>query len=419
MKVVTYKNNGKTFYSIVNDSFIPVHYLVSYFLQVELGNRQSNTKERRAYELLFAFKYFDKRDIDFISNIAKFKFIDPDEISMFAASCKLKAEVVKERIVTTIVTENALRNLIARNQPVENIVEEGTAKGRLETFIRFYRFVFNRTHGRSVVSEEQQKKYNQCLIDLSTSINSMGKWSTHVSDPFKSKFPDEKYFELLELIKPSNEANPFSSKIRNALITKLFIETGIRRGAVAKLKISDVFNDKEPRVRVTRTPDDVTDPRRNKAAQKTKSHVSPISPDLAKGIEYYIINIRNSLPNAHTHEFIFVTEKNCRGTLGMPLTLQSINGIFLKLSKILDVNITPHTLRHKWNEIFDEGADSLAKELNLDTQAKEDIRRYAMGWSAKSTMADVYNNFRMAVKTRDYHLARQREFSESLKNKVN
>ncbi|MCP4991742.1 MAG: hypothetical protein GY928_38480 [Colwellia sp.] len=49
--------------------------------------------------------------------------------------------------------------------------------------------------------------------------------------------------------------------------------------------------------------------------------------------------------------------------------------------------------------------------MNLDSQAKEDVRKYAMGWSANSTMADIYNNFRLAVKTREYHLSRQRKLS--------
>lgn len=419
MKVAIYQSNGKSFYSLVNDSYIPIHHLVTYFLQVEIGGKQPNTKERRAYELLFVLEYFDGRRIDLIAKIENLSFLQEAEISMFVRACKLKTKVVREKVVESIVTEKALRNLIARNQPVEHIVGKGTAHGRIDTFIQFYKFVFNRIHGRSVISKDQQVSYNKSLIELVTAKNSMGKWSKKNSDPFKSRFPGEKYFELLELIQPSCEMNPFLSKIRNSLIVKLLIETGIRRGAVAKLKIHDIFNDRQPRISITRTPDDVTDPRRNKPAQKTKAHVSPVSRELAKALEYYITNVRSCIPNTETHEFVFVSEKNSRGTLGMPLNLGSINAIFKKISVVLDVKITPHTLRHKWNEIFDEDIDSLAKELNLDTRAKEDIRKYAMGWSAKSTMADVYNNFRLAVKTRDYHLARQREITRKRIDRLN
>ena len=60
MKVITYKNNGKTRYSISDDRYIPLHHIITYYLQVELGRKSSNTIERKAYELLFIFKYFKK-----------------------------------------------------------------------------------------------------------------------------------------------------------------------------------------------------------------------------------------------------------------------------------------------------------------------------------------------------------------------
>lgn len=419
MKVITYKSNGKTRYSISDDKYIPLHPIITYYLQVELGGKSSNTLERKSYELLFIFKYFKKRGIDLIQSIEELKFISEDEISIFAKACKLKALITDKEVVTTIFTQVSLRNLMARNQPTDNIVEEGTAKGRFDTFIHFVKFVFRRNHARNVITKIQQKNYNEFFIELITSKKSMGSWSKKISDPFMSNFSDEKYFELLDIIKPSNDNNPFSSKIRNELIIKILIDTGVRRGAVAKLKISDVFNDKEPRIRVTKTPDDVTDPRRNRPSQKTKPHVSPLSPDLASRLEYYIKEIRSHIPNTDTHEFVFVTEKNCRGTIGKPLALRNYNSIFKKLSNILGVEVTPHTLRYKWNEVFDVNIDSLAKELNLDSQTKEDIRKYAMGWRANSEMADIYNNFRLAVKTRDHHLSRQRELSSRIGKRNN
>lgn len=409
MKVFTYKSNGKVYWSIASKRYIPFHSLVSHYLQVKLGNRSVNTRKRKACELLFALKYFQKRNVDVIGNIEEFCFLNDKDINLFFRSCKLKRNIMVQHD-GTILTKSALSNLIARNQPTENIVGEGTAKGRINTFIDFYKYIFNRRHGRSILTIKQKAEYDQCLIDLSTAARSMGSWQKRVSDPFKSGLSDEKYFELLDIIKASSNNNPFtSSKFRNELIIKLFIETGLRRGAVAKLKISDVFNDRVPRIRVTRTPDDITDPRRFRASQKTKAHVSPISRELGKDLEYYIREVRSKLLNAEHHEFVFVTEKNCRGTSGKPLSLRSYNNIFKKLSEALEVTISPHTLRYKWNELFDSDMNNLAREMGFDSKAIEDIRKYAMGWSAKSEMAEVYNNFKLASMARDYHLARQRE----------
>lgn len=416
MRVVTYKNSGITYWSLANEQYIPVHPLVSHYLQVKNGGRSVNTKQRKAYELSFVFKYFQSRGIDLIADIEAFKLLSEKEISLFARACKFKVNVMEQNIGTTI-TKTAISNLLARNQPTANIVEEGTAKGRLDTFIGFYKYVYERRHGRAVIALQRQADYEQCLIDLDTARASMGSWKKQVIDPFCSRFSDEKYFELLEVIRPISEKNPFkNSRLRNELIIKVLIETGFRRGAVAKLKISDVFNDRVPRVRVTRTPDDMSDPRRDRASQKTKSHVSPISSELAKKLEYYIKGVRNVLPNTDNHEFVFVTEKNSRGTLGKPLTLRSYNHIFNVLSATLEAEVTPHTLRYKWNELFDDEMNSVARELGFDSKTIEDIRKYAMGWSAKSEMAEVYNNFKLASKAREFHLARQREAIKSRKN---
>lgn len=415
MKVVMYRKDGKTYWNIVNEQYLPVNVLISHYLQVYLGNKSANTKKRKAYDLLFALTYFESMEINLIQRIESFELLTEPEINSFFKSCKLKKEVVATLNTSSLITNTGLRNLIARNLPTNNLVETDTAKERADTFLSFLSYVYERRHGRYILIKEQEAIYRQFKINLATARNSMGNWSKKTNDPIESRLPDEKYFELLEIIKPNNAKNPFKgSKLRNEIIVKLIIETGIRRGAVAKLKISDVFNDKSPRIRVTRTPDDVTDPRKNRPSQKTKSHVAAISPDLAQRIEYYIINVRKNLPKSVEHEFVFVSEKNSKTTLGNPLSLESINSIFSKLSQILEVNITPHMLRHKWNEIFDDGMTSLARDMGFDSKRIEDVRKYAMGWSAKSEMAEVYNAYKIACIARDYHLQRQREQGRKL-----
>ena len=63
----------------------------------------------------------------------------------------------------------------------------------------------------------------------------------------------------------------------------------------------------------------------------------------------------------------------------------------------------PHTLRHKWNEILDvEG-----ERLGVNPVLLEDIRKYAMGWSQGTTMNQVYNDKRLALKARELSKAHQ------------
>lgn len=411
-----YRKDGKTYWNIVNEQYLPVNALISHYLQVYLGSKSANTKKRKAYDLLFSLTYFDSMKIDLIHRIESFELLTEPEINSFFKSCKLRKNVVTSLNTTSLLTSIGLRNLIARDLPTSNIVETETAKERVDTFWSFINYVYGRRHGRYVLTKEQEANYRQFKINLATARNSMGNWSKQTNDPIESRLPDEKYFELLEVIKPNNDKNPFKgSKLRNEIIVKLIIETGVRRGVVAKLKISDVFNDKSPRIRVTRTPDDSADPRRDRPSQKTKAHVSAISPELAQRIEYYIVNVRNNLPRATEHEFVFVSEKNSKDTSGNPLSQISINSIFSKLSKTLGLKITPHMIRHKWNEIFDDGMASLARDMGFDSKRIEDVRKYAMGWSAKSEMAEVYNDYKIACIARDYHLQRQREQGQRFK----
>ena len=185
---------------------------------------------------------------------------------------------------------------------------------------------------------------------------------------------------------------------------KLLILTGTRKGAIAKLKIGDCdFTGDCNLIRITRTPDDKEDTRKYKPSQKTDSHTSYVDPDLMKLIDYYIENKRSRYPNAQSHEFIFVSEMSTKNTAGDPLSISSINYLFKVLSNALGFNVHPHLLRYKWNEKFSEDTSGMTSE----EVAK--LRRYAMGWSRDSRMAELYDRFKIASKVATLQKTRQIE----------
>ncbi|WP_234915581.1 site-specific integrase, partial [Vibrio anguillarum] len=107
---------------------------------------------------------------------------------------------------------------------------------------------------------------------------------------------------------------------------QILIDAGVRVGAVLKLKISDLVDDwSNPRFRLTRTPDDPSDPRLDPASNKTKALSVSISPDLMKLIKLYISTVRAASPNTHEHDFVFISEKGI--TSGQPLTYKAIHKI--------------------------------------------------------------------------------------------
>ncbi|MNE32043.1 Tyrosine recombinase XerC [compost metagenome] len=178
---------------------------------------------------------------------------------------------------------------------------------------------------------------------------------------------------------------------------------------MGKLKISDFnFYGTFDQISIYRSGNDSTDPRAEKPNQKTKAHLATIVKNIMHQVKFYIDHIRTEFTRAQYHDFLFVSENDSKGTAGLPLSLKSINSIFQKISTALGVHVHPHMLRHKWNEMFDEKGE----RCGVDTTLLEDIRKYAMGWSQNTTMNDVYNDKRLAMKARELSLVYQHKVDQ-------
>ncbi|WP_231703225.1 site-specific integrase [Halopseudomonas pelagia] len=304
-----------------------------------------------------------------------------------------------------------MRNALSANARQLVRVSNETQQGRLRRLRNYLEFLFQEFHDSFsvslIVSERYEKLYSQIRLDEESLSSNVPQRVANITD---SVISDQDFVRLLEMILPSSENNPFKgSKIRNYLIVSVLAQSGIRRGALAKLKISDLqFYGSFDQIKVYRSDIDYDDHRLEKPKQKTKSHIAIISPYLMGQIKYYINHVRSEIPGTEQHDFIFVSEKGSRGTLGMPLSLKSINMIFKRLSESLKLHVHPHLLRHKWNETFDKkGA-----ELKIDYRLLEDARKYAMGWSANTSMNQIYNEKRIAERAIAISAAHQKRVDQ-------
>lgn len=164
-----------------------------------------------------------------------------------------------------------------------------------------------------------------------------------------------------------------------------------------------------PRFLLTRTPNDPTDTRRLPAANKTKALSVPISRELMKLIKLYIETVRKSIPSAHEHDFVFISEKG--KNIGSPMSYNSIHKVIKIFGDFLGIALHPHLLRHKWNEVF----EYKAREKGFSPDKIEDLRKYAMGWVANSEMASVYNSFQLAVTVAEILSKNQRQSVPNLR----
>lgn len=408
IKIKLYQFNSLPFVTIVGEDDCPVDPYVSCYINGPLSAKSTNTTIRYTNELLFVLRYFLDKEIDLPTRVASGELITHREYMQFYDKCCFQVTSQDENWVfnNLSVDSKHLRNVLTANQRGMAKVASETLQGRLRRLRKFIEWLFEEFHDRQSVSQAVSDRLTKLSAKIKLDEESLGRNKLQaVVAPEDSVIPDKVFINLLEMILPSSVNNPFkASKIRNYLIVSVLIQSGIRRGALAKLKISDLHAyGTYDQISIYRSGNDPTDPRGEKPNQKTKAHLATIDPELMKYFQLYIDCIRSECDRSQFHDYILVSENDCKGTKGQPLSLKAINAIFQKLSAALGFHVHPHLLRHKWNEVFDvKGGDR-----GVDSILLEDIRKYAMGWSQNTNMVQVYNDKRLAIKARELSRSHQ------------
>tara|TARA_Y100000588_G_scaffold395303_1_gene522793 strand:- start:15337 stop:16662 length:1326 start_codon:yes stop_codon:yes gene_type:complete len=360
-----------------------------------------HTLKKYAYELKFLYCHFTGKDIDLVERVCSGKLLSRQEIDCFANACMLYSgeNTIKNNGISSI-TDKRIQDAIHATSSSQPRVSAHTLRQRLIRLRAYVEHLYVCHHYDQEPTNTQARvdeKFNKFKLYINSLISGTRKNNTFVKDAFESVIPSDKFFYLLEIVKESSSDNPFkSSKLRNQIIMQILINTGVRVGAVLKLKVSDLIDDWEnPRFLLTRTPNDPADPRLERPSNKTKALSVAISSQLMKLIKLYIQTVRVKQLNSVEHDFVFISEKG--RTSGQPLTYKSIHKIVNKFGESLDIKLHPHKLRHKWNEVFEEKA----REHGLVPEKIEDLRNYAMGWVEDSKMASVYNEYQLAVTVAD------------------
>lgn len=413
MIVKVYKCNHHTYVAIVNEDQIPVSHYISNYLNIDMKTASFNSKITYAYELKYIINFFHSLSppVNLIERIISRELLTRREIDIFLNKATKLSTEKKLTICMKRVSSKKVKNLIHMANYRNNLLKPDSTKKRINRLIHFIDRTIKRVHIDYSDYEKIEKKWEVLKEYLSNGNNNFKKTNSKVRSNQKI-ISDDKFKELIYLIQPHTQNNPFKhSKFRNFLIISLLIETGIRRGACANIKISDLkmygtFDE----IKITREHDNETDNRLFKARQKTREHSIYITQNLMKDIKYYITKVREKIPNAEKHNFLFVTEMNTKNTIGSPLSLQSYNKIFNKISISLNIHITPHTLRHKWNELFEDTINN-TEATNID---KESIRNFLMGWNPDSKMGNIYNEYSLQKKTQEVMKKIQEEITSNI-----
>lgn len=429
IQVKIYKDtNGYSFPVVVRNSLPCCVYLNAYLN----GNHSSplsttksrtskqppsfHTRKKYAYELKFLYCFFMENSIDLVERVACGTFLSIEEIDNYIRACKFYVDAEDDNKDSNVIslTDKRIRDAIHATSSSQPEVSAHTFNQRLNRLKAYIEFLYVCHHYDKAETEQQistDDQFNKFKLYISSVISSSRKDNTVVKDAFEAAIPSDKFFELLDVIKERSPNNPFkSSRLRNQIIAQILIDTGVRVGAVLKLKVSDLVDDWDnPRFRLTRTPNDPTDIRRLPAANKTKALSISISRDLMKLIKLYIETVRSSTSNAHKHDFVFISEKG--KSIGNPISYNATHKIINTFGQRIGIALHPHLLRHKWNEIFEDKA----REKGFSADKVEDLRKYAMGWVEDSKMASVYNEFQLAVTVAEISSKNQSQSVPSLR----
>ena len=193
---------------------------------------------------------------------------------------------------------------------------------------------------------------------------------------------------MKEVVEPDSPANPWKgrhSRYRNRLIIRLLLGLGVRKSELLGIKLTDI-NLRTNEVMIVRRADDPDEPRADPPEVKTKSRLLKLGDELAAMLHEYISRYRNRVRSVGRRSNGYLLVAN--GT-GKPLSKSGMNNVFVELrTKVPSVpdELTPHVLRHSWNDEFSE----LMDRNKVPASEEEQIRRQQMGWSDRSRMAAVY-----------------------------
>ena len=275
MRLKKYEFNHIPWVALVDEVDCPVCPYASTYLAT-LTKQAFNTQLRKANELLFVLDYFQKKQISLVERVKSGALISRREYSQFHDACASKKVIdddAETSVVVLQVSDKLLRNALSANVRQLSRVQNETQAGRLRRLRQYLEMLFGHFHDAYSIDRAIADEYEKLLAAIKLDEESLGKNETkEVADPTQSSIPDDVFLRMLEMVHPSSPNNPFKgSRIRNYLIVSLFRESGIRRGALAKLKISDlILHGTFDQIKIYKSGVDATESRREKGARKRK-----------------------------------------------------------------------------------------------------------------------------------------------------
>lgn len=202
---------------------------------------------------------------------------------------------------------------------------------------------------------------------------------------------DSYIVDLLSFLESKSELD--SIKLKDYLIIRLLLETGIRIGELLNLKTTDViFGETNSYIKILQSTT-LLDTRFDKPRLKNSqsNRILYISDDLSKLLHHYIICLRRNVYKTKSkkiiHSFVFTSK------FGYPLSKSSVQYLFNKINnelmnyRLSIEKLTPHKLRHTFAYNF---LKYLVEEKKIELERAKDELKQICGWKPSSRMPELY-----------------------------
>lgn len=355
----------------------PAFWIVA--LRRSLG-KQPNTLGNDLRSLIPILLWADARGVNISERLREGVFFSLAELLDIADFCGLFIDDAVSEIEDR--SSNPVR-LDRRKKTDRRRVKLGEKRNRLAAIRSFVEFTSADFLSNLAVWPQRWSHYNavrsECLKLLQGHIEGLpNRNSDDVGQPEGLGRAAQR--RLREVIEPGHPENPFTPDVqfRNYVIVKLLLDTGVRRGELLIVKVSDCSLGSSGLITVHRSPDDPQDDRSDKPATKTAARILALSGRMAELLHEWVVHYRAKIPGANRHPFLIVSSRD-----GRPMSLSNVNKIMSTLRQVsgLPKDLTPHVLRHTWNDNFSEMADrkGISEEQEIKWRAR------LMGWRSENS----------------------------------
>lgn len=423
-KMLVFKN-GERFPVLLGNDGIPLFYPTVYETAMRRQvNVASATLSADLIAIKFLYSWATQINIDIEKRFHQGEFLTVSEIENLTKAFKYRSDRYFEDANIFSVDQKLsnkplkIRSLeafrkTANRKPLNGVVSETTAR-RLYVVCSYLDWLAQvRTGWVSMSSKEYEALQTARGVmkeSIQARIPDVKRDETNRREGLNKKDQDL----LLDVIKPTSPRNPWRdvfTRHRNQLFICLLIELGPRRGEILLVRIGRDFNASANKLAITRVPDDKDDPRRDEPNAKTLEREYPLSEDLAKMLNKYITEVRNTVEGARRHDYLFVAART-----GRPMSKAAVTKMFRELrEKVTELprDLTSHVLRHTWNDNFSEECD----ESGIDEETEMKTRCYLNGWKDGSKSAAVYTRRFIKRKGQEVSLKMQEKIAKGKKVK--